>query len=160
MPYKTFLELYKFPLLNIASRAEGITFNEANKLYNESTTKFNPKMYRYMQELLNKSKGGVNIILNRNPTINIGSMMLLKIGEVKSDINDLTLSISNNILSSLNADFDGDVLNIIALFTFKQKQDFANLTPQNLIISNNNGKFNRDFTLAKDQRLGVYILNN
>jgi len=67
MPYKTFLELYKFPLLNIISRAEGITFNEANKLYQESTTDFNPKMYRYMEELLNKSKGGVNIILNRNP---------------------------------------------------------------------------------------------
>lgn len=160
MPYKTFLELYKFPLLNLVSRAEGITFNEAHKLFMKSVTEFNPKMYRYMNELLNKTEGGLQILLNRNPTISIGSIMLLNIGRIKDNYNDLALSLSNNILAPLNADYDGDVLNIIALFTSKQRNDFEKISPENLIISNNNGKFNRDFALSKDQRLGVFILNN
>lgn len=53
-----------------------------------------------------------------------------------------------------------DVLNIIALFTTSQKNAFLNLTPENLIISKDNGKFSRDFTISKDSRCGFYLLNN
>lgn len=107
LPYKCFLELFKFPLINLISIAEDCTYNEANDFFNECTTHFDPKMYRYMNELIEKTNGGIQIILNRNPTISIGSMMLLTVSDVKEDFNDLTLSPSNNILTPLNADFDG-----------------------------------------------------
>ena len=160
IPYRIFMELYRCLLLNIISTAEGINYYKANKFLDDNINVFNPKIYRYMNELLNKSKGKLKILLNRNPTINIGSILLLDIGSIKKDPNDLTLSLSNSILPSLNADFDGDVLNIIALFTTSDKKAFKNLSPKNLIISKNDGKFNKDFSLAKDQRLGIYILNN
>jgi hypothetical protein len=53
-----------------------------------------------------------------------------------------------------------DVLNIVALLTDSFKKYFENLTPQNLIISKNNGKFDRGYSLAKDSRAGFHILNN
>jgi hypothetical protein len=49
----------------------------------------------------------IGIVINRNPTIAVGSMLYLKIKEIKKDINDLTASISNLILTPLNGDYDG-----------------------------------------------------
>lgn len=53
-----------------------------------------------------------------------------------------------------------DTLSVTMLFSNDMKEGFKNLSPENLIISNNDGKFNRDFTVQKEQRLSVYILNN
>ena len=53
-----------------------------------------------------------------------------------------------------------DVLNIIALLCTSHKNAFESLSPENLIISKNNGKFCRDYSIAKDARCGFYILNN
>lgn len=86
--------------------------------------------------------------------------MVLQVTSVKTDFTDLTISVSNNILSSFNADYDGDVLNIIALLTNEQKLYFENLKPASLVISSNNGKFCKDFALAKDARYGLELLNS
>jgi len=93
-------------------------------------------------------------------SINIGSILVLEVGNVKDNFDDLTLSVPNMILTNLNADYDGDVLNIIALLTDSFKKYFENLMPQNLIISKNNGKFDRGYSLSKDSRAGFQILNN
>ena len=42
-----------------------------------------------------------------NPSISYGSILCLTIRDVKMDYEDLTLSISNNILPPLNGDYDG-----------------------------------------------------
>ena len=44
------------------------------------------------------------IILNRNPTITFGSILLMKIRAVKRDSDDLCLAIPSSILPGLNAD--------------------------------------------------------
>jgi hypothetical protein len=42
-----------------------------------------------------------------NPSINYGSILLLKIKDVKMAYDDYTLSLSNSLLSLLNGDYDG-----------------------------------------------------
>ena len=42
-------------------------------------------------------------------------MLLMKIRKVKPDGNDYILSVPLSILPGLNADFDGDILNIIGM---------------------------------------------
>ena len=107
LPYLTFLELYKFLLINMIVRNEGITFNNAEIYVNNCKRKFDKKLYRYMCELIKRSKNGICILLNRNPSIAIGSILMLRVASVKEDFTDLTISVSNNILSNLNADYDG-----------------------------------------------------
>ena len=51
----------------------------------------------------------IEVLLNRNPTINIGSILCLKIIDVKHDFNDLTMSINNSILTLLAGDYDKKV---------------------------------------------------
>jgi DNA-directed RNA polymerase beta' subunit len=160
LPYLTFLELYRFLLINLIVKTEGITPNEAEIYFESCKRHFDKKMYKYMNQLITKSKKGLKIILNRNPSINIGSLLILNVTKVKSDFNDLTLSVSNNILTNLNADYDGDVLNIIALLSDKQKEIFSRLKPASLIIHPNNGRFDRAYSLTKDARYGYELLNN
>ena len=160
IPYKTFGELYKFQLINLISKVKGINYNEAQSFWQNAMLGFNEELYKYMNELVHKTKGGCTFILNRNPTISLGSMLYLKVGVIKKDYKDLTLGISNNLLSALSGDYDGDVLNIIPVFDNAMKEHFSLLSPQNFIVNRDNGKFNRDFDLAKDQILGIFILNN
>ncbi len=57
--------------------------------------------------------------------------------------------------------FDGDILNIISLKTEKMIKDFENNDPTNsMYISNNDGLFNPDFNLIKDQIISLYQFNN
>ena len=158
LPYLTFLELYRFLLINMIVKTEGISFNEAEDYFQKCKRHFDKKMYNYMNELIRNSEGGIAILLNRNPSIAIGSILQLNVAAVKNDFNDLTISISNNVLCNLNADYDGDVLNIFALLTKDQKEYFKALKPSNLIIDKNNGKFDRGFSLGKDARCGLEIL--
>ena len=75
------------------------------------------KMDEYVYNIMNYiiEKEHPRILLNRNPTINLYSMLMLKIRRVKHDWKRTTLSVPLFILPGLNADFDGDILNMIAL---------------------------------------------
>lgn len=160
VPYKTYLELYKKQLINLLVKTKGINYVKANYIWVKSTLSFNPEMYKYMLELNKKSKYGQYILINRNPTINIGSILRLKIKIIKDDYDDNTLQISNNILSSCNADFDGDVLNMIPLFNKHLIEVFECFAPYKLMINSNDGKFNSDFSLEKEQKIGLFVMTN
>jgi DNA-directed RNA polymerase beta' subunit len=159
VPYLTFLELYKFQLLNLISSVKSVSFVEAHHIWNEAATHFDPEMYRMMKEILNKTKGGLKLLLNRNPSINFGSILLLKIADIKQDYNDLTSSIHNNILAPLGGDYDGDTLNIIPLMDNSFKDAFRIYSPKLMFINANNGKFNSDLSIDRDQMLGMFSFN-
>lgn len=88
-------------------------------------------------------------------TINYGSIICCRVKSVKTDYDDLTLSLSAQVLSSLNADFDGDTLNIISIKSneFKKKL-MAIFNPRNtMFISKNDGYV--EGGLIKDQLIGL-----
>ena len=100
--------------------------------------------------------------INRNPTINYGSQLVMKVVRISPDINDHTLVLPECILTLLNADFDGDVLNIISLKIDSVKEEYyEKLNPMNnIFISRNDGKYNMDASLLKDQAIGLYCFAN
>lgn len=99
LPYLTFLELYKFEIINILKNTENISFSAAQKEWYYATLKFNNKVYNIMKKMITDNEIGV--LLNRNPTIAYGSILYLKVAGIKKDITDVTMSISNNILTLL-----------------------------------------------------------
>ena len=64
------------------------------------------KMDEYVYDVMNYiiKKEHPRILLNRNPTINLYSMLMLKIRRVKNDWKRTTLSVPLYILPGLNAD--------------------------------------------------------
>ena len=115
-----------------------------------------------MNYLLRNTKHKVKVLINRNPTINFGSFLCMEVAEVKSNYDDLTCSLPVQILAPLNADFDGDVINIVALKSNEFKKELNKIfNPRNsLFINRNDGLFNEDCGLMKDQLIGLFQFNN
>lgn len=68
VPYLTFLELYKFEIINILKETENISIKEAEKEWFNASLKYNEKVWKIMKKMTRDNEIGV--ILNRNPTIN------------------------------------------------------------------------------------------
>jgi hypothetical protein len=160
LPYLTFMELFKFNILNVVSTVKGVSFSRANSIWSEATTAFSQEMHGVMQTLVKRTRGGLCVLLNRNPTIAPGSILLLDVVGAKTDYDDLTAGISNNILTLLGGDYDGDTLNIIPVFDDGLKGTFRVFDPKRMMLSPNNGRFNAACGPDRDQVLGLFSLNN
>ena len=89
-------------------------------------------------------------------------MLVMKVVYVYPDMNDNTMALPELILPLLNADFEGDVLNIHSLKIDDIKNEYyEKLNPMyNVFISRNDGKYNMATTLCKDMSIGLYTFAN
>ena len=121
----------------------------------ENSIKFNPFVYSIMQSIIENET--IRLLINRNPTLNYYSMLLMKIRRVKPDDNDYTLSINLSVLPGLNADFDGDIINIIALPEKPLVKMYRKFDPvHRMIIDRDNGNINELFVITKSQLIDLY----
>ncbi len=155
MSYHTFLELFKETIIKYLKISEGATLNDAFSQWNAAKVRFNEKIYKIMLTIVKNDKP--KILLNRNPTLNYYSMLLLEIRTVKSDFNDYTLSVPLAILPGLNADFDGDILNIIGISNEELKYIFRKFNPvERMIMSRDSGLLNNYFSITKSQLIDLF----
>ena len=83
-------------------------------------------------------------------------MLLMKIRKVKPDGNDYILSVPLSILPGLNADFDGDILNIIGMVDESISYMFRKFDPiRRMIISRDSGMLNDYFSITKGQLIDL-----
>lgn len=68
-----------------------ITLAKAHNIWKRAS-KFDPKVYDIMQFIIQYAD--VRVLINRNPTLNYYSMLLMKIREVKPDDRDYALSVN------------------------------------------------------------------
>ena len=157
LPYLVFLELYKYEILNLLCKMDNLFINEALNRWNKAVEKFDKRIYLIMKYIVENTKGGCYCFINRNPSLNYGSILTMRVVEVKEDYSDLTLNVPLNVLGLLAADFDGDVMNIISIKT-NEFRDYYNklFNPRLMMIDRNDGKFNRKMNLIKDQMIGLY----
>ena len=154
LSYHTFLELYKFRIIYYLKKMNDISLPKAYDIWSQAY-KFDNRIYEIMQFIIKKEKP--KILINRNPTLNYYSMLLMDIRSVKKDITDYTLSVPLSILPGLNADFDGDILNMIAIVTDELKYAFRKFDPiTRMIISRDSGFLNDYFTITKTQLIDLY----
>jgi DNA-directed RNA polymerase subunit beta' len=154
LPYMTFLNLYKFELMNIISKVKNVKYIEAERIWYKATLSIDEEVYKIMTKMITDEE--IGILLNRNPTISFGSILYLSVSGIKKDYEDLTMSIHNGILSLLAGDYDGDVLNVVSLKDKEMKIVFREVfSPINLIIDANDGHFNSALNLERDQVLGL-----
>lgn len=105
LPYLSAIELFKPAILNKLVVIKKCTYTEAKRIWEEATRKFSQLIYEIVSGLAQSPN--VSIVINRNPTIALGSMLLLRIRRIKKDITDVTASIHNLILVPLAGDYDG-----------------------------------------------------
>ena len=83
-------------------RMEGLNLTAACNAWSKAAMDFSPKVYEIMNYYLKHGKP--RCLVNRNPTINFGSIIYTKIKSIKPDYDDLTMNLSAQVLSNLNAD--------------------------------------------------------
>ena len=154
MSYHTFYVLFKNKIIRYIQVTNNCTLSEAKNEYRKNYHA-NPKMLRIMQMIVDKEQ--LCVLINRNPTLNYYSLVLMSIRYVKEDDDDFTLSIPLSILPGLNADFDGDILNIIGCQNDFIKHVFRKFRPiERMIISRDSGYLNEYFSIAKEQKIDLY----
>lgn len=158
LPYLAAVELLKFHIIRILLPLYGYNYGQAHAIWQRAKLGFDEEVYSIIELIMAKEEGGLQILINRNPTIAFGSILQMQVGRVKREFNDLTLGIPNNILSLISGDFDGDVLAIFLILDQKFKRHFSLFNPKNMMISNNDGKFNSALGLDKDYQLGLHSL--
>lgn len=154
-PYLGFLTVFKAEILHYLCELNNSTINEAYILWQKALVKFNKKVYSVMEYIVNKFD--VMVLLNRNPSLNYGSIARMKIAKVKKDYNDLTIAVPINVLGIFAGDYDGDALNSLALKDRDLINAYELYDPRtNMIISRNDGLFDNNFNLIKDQMICVH----
>ena len=145
IPYRTALELFRYQIISMLVTIYGMSYAKANNKWHRAI-KFDQEIYDIMMTIIKIKK--VRILINRNPTLHMYSMLTMKIRKVKSNTHDMTLSLPQQILPGLNADFDGDILNMIALLIPEVQYIFRKYDPlTNMMISKSTGELNSYFAL-------------
>lgn len=99
-------------------------------------------------------KDGDYILVNRQPTLHIPSMMSFRIKLHK----DKTLKLPLSVTKAFNADFDGDEKSIYIPQNYDVKAELMNLsTPENCLLSYKDGYPN--LSIVQDTLLAVHIMS-
>lgn len=105
LPYATMVELLEFRIVNILSKT--MPRHIAYQKWFMATINPSKEIYDIMMNIVNSEYVGV--LINRNPSI--WSLSVLQMQVVGIHFDSYAMSLPLEILSGLNADFDGDTLN-------------------------------------------------
>ena len=84
--YAAFHELFRFEIIACLVKLGNLTENEAYEQWFKARIQYSPKIYEVMNYILKKRKP--KVIINRNPTINYGSLLCVKIKSIKNQFED------------------------------------------------------------------------
>lgn len=162
LSYISFMELYRYELTNYYSKITGCRIAEADAAWKQAKIHFSETFYGIIEHMLKYDSAYLNVIINRNPSINYGSFLVVKVAGVKRNIHDKTLTIPTPILSTMGADFDGDQLNVFRIIGLDMDKRFSkNLDPRyNLYISRMDGRVNPAMFPIKDEASAFWAFNN
>jgi len=160
--YLSFMELYRYELINYYSKIQGCGIMEASQKWKRALLHFDQTFYNIMKHMVHENKELMYVMINRNPSINYGSFLVMKVANVKPNINDKTLVIPTPILVSMGADFDGDQLNVFRIIGMDLSKRMAKcLNPRyNLYIDRINGRINKAAMPQKDEIVGFWAFCN
>lgn len=159
LPFKALVKLLEHSIINILHNSYGMPMFEARTEWSEAFTNYNQRIWDIVQNIIKAHPDGIPFIINRNPTLQYGSILqMFCVGVSDDDPDNYTMEVPLLILRGLNADFDGDTLNIILLINDELKRAANTVfNPRNAMhISRNDGRMNPLYNLNKD----VMVLSN
>lgn len=107
IPWSIAITIFRYHLINKLIK-RGYTVNQAIFLINAHAKIFHPLLDEIFKELIDESpRKGIDVTINRNPSLVRGSIQRVRVTKVKTDIGDNTVSFSILIVTPLNGDFDG-----------------------------------------------------
>lgn len=165
--YKAFLELYKYEIMNCLKR--GIvsdefvlwTWYELAEWFDVQrySNVVQPTIYKTMKWLIDNTEEGLWCIVNRPPTMDLGSIQVLRVVDVINNAIENHMKVPLTSLVSWNGDFDGDTLSIYSLKEANIAKAFCDaFNPRRLINNKISGYkvYNQNFGLPKDLLMFIF----
>ena len=148
LPYFALVELLKPTIINILKKSYNITYSNAYKIWYKAHINKDQRVWDIIDQFI-KDKGHIPLIINRNPTINYGSIMFMRCVGIN---NNYTMSVPLQILKPLGGDFDGDVLNVLYIINeeFARRAEIVFSPKYAMMISHNDGKFDSSMNHSRD----------
>lgn len=120
MPWVFFMNTMAPHVENKLSSKYKLSSREIAKIMTKYRQVYHPLIHEIIEELIAEAfhpsnKFGIPVLLNRNPTLKHGSIVLLRVTKVKIDTRDLSASTSGFIAPWYNGDYDGDQENFLVL---------------------------------------------
>lgn len=159
LPLFGLLELLQQLIINILVKTYNFPYPDAYKKWYKAQLSGTDKVVNsIVEKLIEDSDGGLDLLINRNPTISFGGVIKCKCVGVNYDY---TMSVSLLVLKILAADFDGDTLNIY-LSHNKAFIEIAEriISPIQMFISHNDGRCNIDMIHSRDTIINANALKN
>lgn len=151
--YYALLVLLKYQIIYYLIKLYDINLSKAKDIWNNAIY-YDEMVYDVMKHII--TNDNIYLLINRNPTLNYYSMLRLKVRDIHHSKSDYSLAVPLGILDGLNADFDGDILNIIALEGDAIARIFEKFNPiKRMIISRDTGLLNDYFATKKSQLIDV-----
>lgn len=160
MSYKAFLEINLLEIINALMRGYADPMFTTMTVYEvieyvtkcQYSEKIDDNIWKVIQTMLKKRPHNP-VLVNRPPTLALGSMQYFEVNSIAPNAKDKTLALPLSSLSALNADFDGDTLSVYGLKERCIVSAFMEgLSPKRLIIDRTGDSyFNNDFGLIKDE---------
>ena len=105
LPYASLIEIFQQRIVNILSKT--YLPSEAYKIWDSARNQFDPNIAHLIESILESEYVGV--FFNRNPSIASESIRQMRVVKLNYDY---ACTVPLQILSGMNADFDGDTLNV------------------------------------------------
>lgn len=158
LPYTALVIILGPRIMNVLRRTLNISVQEARDKWFNAIDKPDKTIVGIIQSLIDSSPEGLPILINRNPTINYGS--IIQVFCIGINFN-FTMSMPLQILVPLAADFDGDTLNIMFIINDAfYERAYEVFNPRNaMYISRSNGKVNKQVMPQKDTMIATNTLN-
>ena len=165
--YKAFFELYFFEIINCLKRGIVTQFFVDKTIYEiiewldvkKYSTKVDPVIYKVMKWLIDNNEDGLWCLVNRPPTMELGSLQMLRVVDVIPDAKESNMKVPLTSLVAWNADFDGDTLSVYSIKERCVAEEFsAGFNPRNLILNKTSSHeiYNSQFGLPKDLCIFLY----
>lgn len=141
LPYLCLMEMMKELIINNIQRMYSCNYMDAYLRWYEGILNVDPIMVQILETIIAQSKNGrgIPVLINRNPTLHYGSIMQMYCVKIYTD--SYAMGLPLQILKPLNADFDGDVMNILWIINeelYNHVREVFN--PRDaMFISRNNG---------------------
>lgn len=124
IPWAVAITVLRLHLINYMVKDKFDIASNCDRFLNEHVNKYHPYLDELFQRMIADSdtshvyppgiaskRPGIMTTMVRNPSMHLGSLPLVRIARVKTDTNDKSTSLSDNITKQMNADFDGDQCN-------------------------------------------------
>lgn len=151
LSYHTLLELLQQTIINILVKTYNIGYAEAYMKFFHAQLVPDKRIRDIIWNLI-KVSNGIPVLVNRNPTINYGSIMALRCIGISEGPDNYTMCMPLRILAPFAADFDGDCLTIMHVPNREFWETALEcFNPRNaMIVSHNDGRFNKQLNVFKD----------